>query len=168
MPKTKHILRSGVTLVELVIASALTAIVFVGVAILIVEGHRGWRIAYESAYANVVTDGRVATTRFDAIMRKATVEGFSIDADGSWVEVHYYDSDSSTAVDRYARLSESDGELEIEYGQLEPRLTLANETLVTNVSACTFTQVGQSIHMVLTLDDGTRTNQVVACGYMHN
>lgn len=168
MPKTQHILRRGTTLVELVMASAITTIVLAGVVVLIVDGHRGWRTAYDSAYADVVTDGHVATARFDAIMRKATPEGSSIDADGSWVEVHYYSSDSSTAVDRYARLSESNGELDIEYGQLEPRSTLASETLVTNVSACTFTQVGHSIHMVLTLDDGTRTNQVVSCGYMHN
>jgi len=168
MPKTKHILRSGVTLVELVIASAATVIVFLGVAVLIVDGQRGWRTAYDRTYGDVITDGHVATKRFDAIMRKATAEGFSIDADGSWVEVHYYHNDSSADIDRYARLSESNGELEIEYGQLEPRSTLVGETLVTNVSACTFTQVGQSVHMVLTLDDGTRTNQVVCCGYMHN
>jgi len=136
MLKTKYKIRPGMTLVELVIASAATVIVFLGVAVLMIDGHRGWSAAYDSAYADVVIDGHVATTRFDAIMRKAAGEGFSIDADGSWVEVHYYDSDSSTAVDRYARLSESNGELYIEYGQLEPRSTLAGETLVTNVSWC--------------------------------
>lgn len=168
MPKTKYKTRPGVTLVELLIAATTTIIVLAGVAALLADSHRGWNTVYNRAYGDVITDSYTATVRFNAIMRQATVEGLSIDPSGEWVEVQCYADENSTIFDRYTRLSESNGDLNIEYGLLDPRGVLSSETVCANVSACTFTQVGQSVHMTLTLDDGTQSNETVSCGYLHN
>jgi hypothetical protein len=71
-------------------------------------------------------------------------------------------------VDRYARFYAADGDLNFEYGQLDPRVTLDVETVCSNVSACTFKQAGQSIQMILTLDNGTQTNTVVSSAVAQN
>lgn len=168
MLKTRHTFRQGTTLVELLTATMIITIIMAGLGVLIVDSQRGWSSIYDGAYADVVTDGYAVANRFDAIMRKAVIEGFSIDYNGDWVEVRYYESEDSTEADRYARLYESDGSLNFEYGQVEPRTELGDYTLCNNVSDCTFKQIGQSVHMVLTLDDGTKINRVVCCGYMHN
>jgi len=168
MLKTRHTFRHGATLIELVTAMTAATIVMAGLGVLLADSLRGWSSIYDRAYADVVTDGYVAVNRFDNIMRRAVTEGFSIDEDGDWVEIRYYQSEDSTEADRYARLYESDGSLKIKLGQVDPRLELAEQILCSNVSDCTFKQIGLSIQMVLTLDDAARSNRVVCCGYMHN
>jgi len=123
---------------------------------------------YNRTYADVVTDGHVATRTFDALMRKAQGEGVLLGDDGSWVEVGYYADEDSAAVDHYARLYEDGGSLNVEHGQLNPRTTLASQTICQNVTGCTFRQSGRSIQMILTLNDGTQTNTIVSSAVMHN
>ena len=88
--------------------------------------------------------------------------------DGSWIEVYYYADTSSVDVDRYARFYTTDGDLNLEYGQLEPREAIDIETLCGNVSECTFKQAGTSAQMMLTLDDGIQTKSVVTSAVAHN
>jgi len=111
----------------------------------LVDGQRGWSTQYNRIYSDVVTDGYVARRKFDAVMRKASREKFEIDPAGSWVEVYYYADDTSTVVDRYARFSTANGNLNVEYGLYPNKETLSIETVCGNVSGCTFAQVGRSI-----------------------
>jgi hypothetical protein len=62
----------------------------------------------------------------------------------------------------------ADGDLNFEYGQLQPRATLGVETVCENVTLCTFKQAGQSIQMILTLDNGTQTNTIVTSAVTNN
>ncbi|MHC4229590.1 MAG: hypothetical protein ACYSW0_19330, partial [Planctomycetota bacterium] len=62
----------------------------------------------------------------------------------------------------------ADGHLNLEYGQLDPRVTLSVETVCRNVSVCTFQQVGTSAQMTITLDNGTQTNTIVTSAVTHN
>lgn len=168
MPKSRYTTRSGITLVEVIMASAVALVVFAGIAALLVDGQRGWNSMYARAYGDVVTDGYVATKFFDALMRKAEGDAFTISPGGDSVEVCYYATDESTTADRYALVSLSGTELNVEYGQLDPRATLSAETVCSNVSSCVFKQVGRSIEMILTLDNGTQVNSAASVGYMHN
>ncbi|MBA7634428.1 hypothetical protein ES703_42013 [subsurface metagenome] len=168
MVKKRFKASRGFTLTELIIVIAISVIVVLAVGIVLVDGQRGWSIQYDSIYSDVVTDGYVARRKFDAVMRTASRDKFLLDDAGSWVEVYYYADDTSTVVDRYARFYVADGNLNVEYGQLNPTETLSVKTVCGNVSGCTFEQLGRSIQMILKLDNGTRTNTVVSSAVTHN
>ncbi len=158
----------GLTLMELIIAMAIMLIVVLAIGIALVDGQRGWSIQYDRIYSDVITDGYVARRKFDAVMRTASRDKFLLDGAGSWVEVYYYADDTSTVVDRYARFYVANGNLNVEYGQLDPTATLSVETVCGNVSGCTFEQLGRSIQMILKLDNGTQTNTVISSAVTHN
>ncbi len=158
----------GFTLIELITAIAIMVFVILVIGMALFDGQRGWNDMYNRVYSDVVTDGYVARRKFDAVLRKASREQFLIDPAGSWVEVYYYASDSSTVVDRYARFYTSSGTLNVEYGQLDPKATDTIEVVCENVSSCTFDQLGRSIQMILKLDNGTQTNTVITSAVTNN
>jgi hypothetical protein len=158
----------GFTIIELLIATAVMVIVVLAIGIALVDGQRGWSIQYDRIYSEVVTDGYVARRKFDAVTRTASRDRFLLDVAGSWVEVYYYADDTSTVVDRYARFYTANGDLNVEYGQLDPTVTLSVETVCGNVSACTFKQLGRSIQMILKLDNGTQTNTIISSAVANN
>ena len=158
----------GFTIVELMITMVVMVIILLAIGVVIVDGQHGWNITYDRIHSDVITDGYVARKKFDAVMRSASREKFVLDGAGGWIEVYYYANDDSTVVDRYARFYAADGDLNFEYGQLEPRSTLGVETVCGNVSACTFKMVGRSTQMILTLDNGTQTNTIVSSAVTHN
>jgi hypothetical protein len=154
---------------ELAIAIAASVIVMVGVAIVLVDGMKGWNRMYNRAYGDVVTDSYVARKLFDTEIRKASRERFLVDEDGGWLEIYYYFNAASAEPDRYARFYTSNGgELKVEYGILEPRETMRIQTICSNVTSCTFMGQGRSAQMVLTLDDGSQTVTTVTSAVMHN
>ena len=158
----------GFTLVELMITTVIMLIVGLAIGVVIVDGQTGWNTMYDRLNSDVVTDGYVARRKFDAVVRSASRGQSLVASDGSWIEVYYYASPSSTVVDRYARFYTADGDLNFEYGQLEPRSTLGVETVCGNVASCTFKQIGMSAQMTLKLDNGTQTNTVVSSAITHN
>ncbi len=158
----------GFTLLELIIAMAITIIVVLAIGVALVDGQRGWNIQYDRIYSDVVTDGYVARRKFDAVMRTASRDMFLLDSAGGWVEVYYYANDASAVVDRYARFYVANGNLYVEYGQLDPKETLSIETVCGNVSGCMFAQLGRSIQMILKLDNGTQTNTVITSAVTNN
>ena len=168
MNKKRPGARKGFTLVELMITTVIMIIVGLAIGVVIVEGQTGWNFMYERMNSDVVTDGYVARKKFDTVMRKASREKLLLGEGGGWIEVYSYSSSSSTSVDRYSRFYVSDGDLNFEFGQLNPRVTLSVDTVCGNVSACTFRQAGASIQMTLTLDNGTQTNTIVSSAVTHN
>ena len=168
MTKNKSKFRSGVTVIEIVIAAAASVIVMVGVGIAIVDGQRGWNRMYSRTYADVVTDGYVARKMFDTAVRKSSREMYLIDDSGQWVEVYYYSSPSVSEADSYARFFVSGGDLNVEYGKLDPRATTSVHTVCSNVSSVSFSGGGTSIQMILNLDDGAQSSTVTCSAVMHN
>ncbi len=158
----------GFTLVELMITMVIMIVVGLAIGVVIVDGQNGWNNMYERLNSDVVTDGYVARKKFDVVMRSASRGQSLVDGDGDWIEVYSYASLSSTKVDRYSRFYVSDGDLNLEYGQVEPRVTLTVDTVCGNVSECSFQQVGTSTQMTLTLDNGTQTNTIVSSAVTHN
>ena len=105
---------------------------------------------------------------FEAMVRRASREGFLLDEAGNWVEICYYANGDSPVVDRYMRFYESEGALNVEYGQLNPREISSTQTVCENVSECVFKGAGRSAQMMLTLDDGSQAVTVVCSAVMHN
>jgi prepilin-type N-terminal cleavage/methylation domain-containing protein len=158
----------GFTLVELMITMVIMLVVGLAIGVVIVDGQTGWNTMYDRLNSDVVTDGYVARKKFDVVMRSASRGQSLVDADGAWIEVYSYASPSSTVVDRYSRFYVSDGDLNLEYGQVDPRSTLSVDTVCGNVTSCTFKQAGTSTQMTLTLDNGTQTNTIVSSAITHN
>ena len=168
MTKKKLTTRRGFTLVGLMIAAVLVLIPIFAIGVVLADNQRGWHAMYNRIYSDVVTDGYVARKVFDATIRKASREKPLLDDAGNWVEVYHYQDADSTVVDRYVRFYESDGQLNAEYGRLNPRETLTTQTLCRNVSGCVFKRTGRSAQMILTLDDGSQTITVASSAVMHN
>ena len=158
----------GFTIVEMMIAMVVMVIASFAIGAVIVDGQNGWSTMYDNIHSDVVTDGYVARKKFDTVMRKASREKIFVGDEGSSVEVYYYANDTSTVVDRYVRFFEANGDLNLEYGQLDPKVTLSIETICGDVSNCIFKQVGRSTQMILTLDDGTHKNTIVSSAVTHN
>jgi len=168
MNKKRPTARKGFTLVELMITTVIMIVVGLAIGVVIVDGQTGWNTMYDRMNSDVVTDGYVVRKKFDVVMRSASRGQSLVASDGSWIEVYSYASPSSTVVDRYSRFYVSDGDLNLEYGRIEPRSTLSVDTVCGNVTACTFQQVGTSTQMTLTLDNGTQTNTIVSSAVTHN
>lgn len=169
MCRNKHTRNFGFTLTELAVSTVIAVFVISGVGILMVDSQKGWNKMYNRAYGDVVTSSYVARSTFDTIARKADWEQYDIAEDGSWLEIYYYQDSNSADVDRYAKFSyDGSSELEIEYGQLDPRETLSTSTVCVNVTHCVFKTQGRSVQMILTLDDGSQSATVVSSSVMHN
>ena len=168
MAKKRFTNRHGFTLIEVMIAIAIIVIPILGVGILLADGQRGWNMMYNKVYSELVTDSRIAAKMFEMTVRKASWETPQIGSNGEWIEVCYYADSDSTAVDRYARFYVSGGQLNIEYGQLEPKTTLSTQTICGNVSSCVFKLSGRSAQMILTLDNGRQDTTVVSSAVMYN
>ena len=168
MTNRKLTTRQGFTLVELMVSIAIAAIVIFGIGVILVDSQRGWHTMYNRVYSDVVTDGYVARKMFDSVIRRASSESLLTGGDGSWLEAHYYADPNSTAVDSYAYLYVSEGDLNVEYGKLNPRATITVGTACRNVSGCTFKTAGNSAQMILTLDDGSQTATVTSSAVAHN
>jgi hypothetical protein len=143
-------------------------IVMLGLGIVLADSQKSWNQLYTRAFSDTVGESNVAGIKFKAIIRKASQNGFVMDNKGKGIEIYYYNSEGSTAVDRYAHFYELDGDLNLELGKLNPRETLEVQTICKNVSECLFTAAGRSAQMVLTLDDASRTISTVSSAFLHN
>ncbi len=160
--------RRGLSTIELMVASVLLIVAVFSIAVVLSDSQRGWDSMYNRIYSDVVTDSHVARRMFDAVVRKSSSQGFSLDSSGNWVEVCYYASDSSASLDRYARFLVAGTSLYVEYGSLNPRQTLNIETVCGNVSSCVFKKSGRSVQMMLTLNNSSEELTTVTSAVMHN
>jgi len=165
-------MRSGLTLVELMVAMVTMLIVILALGTVMADSIRGWHKMYARVYADVKTDGYVARNAFDRVIRSAGRQTYLCPADGAWLEVYYYSSPSAPMLDCYARFVVVSGQLQILHGNRALDGTLSapdrTETVCGNVSSCIFRGDGRSAQMELTLDDGTLSATVVSSAVMHN
>ena len=171
MPVKKRKIRYGLTIVELSIVIAISSIVILGVGIVLADSAHSWQKMYERANGQVETDTLIAQKTFNAIVRKAISTNFLLDAGGRWVEVYYSSSVDSTFADRYARFyctGDPNGQVNVDYGQRNPKQTLSTQTLCNNVSSCVFKSSGKSILMILTISKGSLTLTTASSAFLHN
>ena len=171
MKMKTHKIRNGLTLLEAMISIAISTIVILAVAVALVDSQKAWGNMYNNINSDVAVQSLTACKRFDAVVRKASINNFSIDPAGKWVEVDYYSIPTTTPsdipVDRYTRFAWQNGLLTCEYGSLSPKTTIGTQTLCSNVTACEFVQVGSSIQMFLTLNDNMRSITVASSNIMN-
>lgn len=168
MLKKRFNLTTGLTSIELMVAFAIGIIIFAGVTILLVDSQRGWNHMYSRLYSDVVTDSFIVRKTFDSIVRKSASAYSSIDDDGFWLEVCYYADELSTVPDLYARFYKLDGDLNIEYGTLDPKQTTSVKTICSNVVGCVFKKVGKSAQMILTTEENSQRITTITSAVMHN
>ena len=168
----------GFTLTELVVAMMIAIIVVGGIGLVMVDTQKGWTKTYNRVNSGVATDALVARKVFDALSRKAIVSHAEVGGDGEYIELYYYNDSSSSEADRYARLYVSKGDLEVEHGDLTAGTWSlasvakegASETIsvAQNVKSATFSAKGSTVRMLLTLDNGSETAEVVCSSLRHN
>ena len=81
MRKRNLITRDGFTLIEMIVATAMTVIVILGVAIVLVNSQRAYQVTYDKVYSDVMTDAFVARRLFDSIVRKSSTDGIALSSD---------------------------------------------------------------------------------------
>ena len=157
----------GLTLIELVIAIAISSIVVLGLGIAVYESQHGWNQTYDRIYSEVVTGAHIAQRTFDVIVRKSS-QRFLISDTGDWIEVYYYTDVNSLQVDRYARFEQSGTNLCVEYGNRSPREILETQVLCGSVVSCEFQGIGRSVQMILALNNGRERQIVTTSAVLHN
>ena len=171
MLKSELTIRRGFSLIELMVSMVGAVIVILAVGVVLVDSQRSWNTMYNHMYSGVVTDGYAAGKEFDTAIRRAASDSIILDDAGCWVEAKYYSDDGSSTVDRYVLFYKSDSCLNVEYGQLhadDVKETLSVRTVCRNVSNCVFKQLGKSVQMILTIDNGTQTNTVLSSAVSGN
>jgi hypothetical protein len=137
----------------------------------LVGAHRNWQSTSDSVASALVRDGRAARLVLQKAARRASLQSLTIAPDGHWIDLPYYDSPDSAEVDRYARLSWSDGCLSLREGLIDEHGTkqmLTDTVVCDDVSDCVFTQSGASVRMKLTLTEGATQMTVVAAAMTNN
>jgi hypothetical protein len=168
MMKNKSKFKSGLTILELIIAAVIGVIVLTGVAVLLVDSQRGWNLMFNKLQSEIVKDSFIAKIKFDSVIRRASGNYLYVDPVGSWLEAYYYHDDSSVVLDRYAKFYVDNNNLNLEIGSLNPKQILSVETVCGNVSDCIFRRIGRSAQMILNLDEDSQTVTTVTSAYLHN
>ncbi len=165
---------SGFTLMEVIVAILLLSIFVLAASGVLLDSQRGWNSMYDRTFSEVMTASHTAKRVFEATVRKSSVSELSIDTSGKWVEVHYYDDDTSTFLDCYARFYYSGTKLYVERGWLNPsnpsnpRGILSTSIVCENVSNCIFKRSGKYVYMMITLNDGSHSIVVGSSAILHN
>jgi hypothetical protein len=195
MEKCKFIFRDklkfaqGVTLVELVMAAAISMIPVFAVATLLIGGQRSWQKSYDLSNRQIEIDGQAAAAIFGRVGRKSARANCAIyvirssESElivGEEVEFRYWGTGgSSMQPTKYARFYLYEGKLNIDYGpypygarrRAARTVVIADNVTDVEFSRTTFNEIGQgSVRMKLTLTDpdDDKTITIMAATLMRN
>jgi Tfp pilus assembly protein PilE len=152
--RIKPIRRTGLTLIELMVASVMAVICMLAVGAVLYDSQKAWNETYIKANSAVMLDSHIASKAFEATIRKASCQQYLLDTAGRWVEVYYFASSASTTTDRYAKLFVEGGTFKIEHGIFSPRQTLDTTSICNNVTAFSFSGSGRCVRLNMTLSKG--------------
>jgi type II secretory pathway pseudopilin PulG len=166
--------RQGFTLVELIAATVMAAIVVLGIGIVLADSQKGWRKMYDRVYSDVVTDAYVARRAFDRAVRKSTIRYPPEGNYGTTITVYYYDDpETSLLLDKYAKFYQSGDVLLVDYGDLQPGTwnpqgAATTITLARSVESANFVVEGLAVRMTLTLDNEKERMTLTSSAVRHN
>ncbi len=164
MQKKKIILRSGLSLIEVVVTTVVALIVIFGIGIYVVDMQRGYGRMYGRVHG-MVADAHVAQRAFESIVRKSA-QHYAVSNEGRIMDADYWERTSTQILpDCHARFYVSGEQLMLESG---PTGNPVTQCLCLNVSDCMFYMTGSSVQMVLTLDDGGKSVRVISSAVQHN
>jgi hypothetical protein len=162
--------RRGVTLIELVITTAIVTMVILGVGVALVDTQRGWNKMYNRVYGEVAADSYVAKMVFDKNVRKASKKRYILGTNS--LTVFYYAGLASTTLDRYANFRRGGSQLLVDFGEVDasgsPRSPSTTMVAARNVTATDFAVDGACVRMALKLNDGTESVSVTCSAIRHN
>ena len=153
-PALRSAAKKGLTLIELMVASAMATICMLAVGVVFSDSQKAWNKTYIKANSSIMLDSHLASKAFEATVRKASCQQYLLDSDGYWVEVYYYASEASATTDRYARMYVDNGGIfYIETGIIDPRETLSINPICNHVTAFSFSGSGRCIRLEMTLSN---------------
>ncbi len=151
----------GFTLVELMVTIFTALIVIFGVGVYMVDIYRGYGRMYDRVHGQMAQDAYVAKRAFDGIVRKAA----SVAVWETGARFYYWQEFSQENPDGCADFyMDGANNLMLAKGLISSPQT---ECLAENAH-CKFYVTGQSVQMVLTLDNGRRSVKVVSSAIVHN
>jgi len=153
MIKIKLIRRTGLTLIELMVASAMATICMIAVGVVFSDSQKAWNETYTKANSAIMLDSHLASKAFEAAIRNASCEKYLLDNAGRWVKVYYFSSEIPEEPDRYAKLFVEGGEFRIEHGSLNPEQYINDVNICGSVTAFSFSGSGRCIRMQMTLSN---------------
>jgi prepilin-type N-terminal cleavage/methylation domain-containing protein len=159
--------KTGVTLIELMIALLISAIIVSAVGVMVADSSGWFSDSYSKINSQPAIESLLARKTFESIIRQSSKIGYNVNADGSAVEINYYSSQLNP-IDSYAQFYTSGTDLILEKGSLSPKLVNSVKIICENVSECTFKTAGSAVQMILMLDDGKNKHGSVTSAIMHN
>jgi prepilin-type N-terminal cleavage/methylation domain-containing protein len=168
---TRLIFSGGFTLLELMVCAAVLLIVALAAGPVLVGAQGNWESAYDSVTSGLTKEGRAARIVLQRVVRRASLQNVTVGSDAHWIDLPYYDSPDSTRVDRYARVSWSDGGLRLREGLIDEhgqRQMLTEVVICDSLSDCVFTRSGSALRMTLTFAAGTTQMTMVAAALTNN
>lgn len=169
MTKPFRSIRTGFSLIEIILVIMLLGVVLLSMGVVLVGNSRAWDKVYAKANADVVTARHAAIRTFARIIRKAARDHIQVADDQTWVEAQYYGGSGSSSPDRYALFTvNGNGELQVEFGALNPRSVSEVRILCGHVSSCFFEKNGSAVHMTLAVENGENSDLIVTSAVAHN
>jgi len=165
--------RKAVTLIELMVTLLLASVVIVALGSVLVDSQRGWLAMYSRVNSDVVVDGYAAKRAFRTMVRKASIKACLIGTGNEYVQLYYYDSPSSTGIDRYVKFYLDGSDLKKDVGSLTtdtyiPLAVLSTTIMAGNVTSVVFDVNNTSVQMFLALNNGDEQLKISASAVRHN
>jgi prepilin-type N-terminal cleavage/methylation domain-containing protein len=163
-------MKSGFSLVELVVVLAIALLILLAVGFALSDGLGTFNDINSITFSDSYDDAIYVRRYFDAIIRKSSGNPVLNPADKT-LKVYFYNDWGSTFLDRYTRFFKFQNQLRAEYGTVDSGGTeqcVGVDTICDNVSSCDFYVSGRSAQMMLELDDGTKNYTVATSAVAHN
>lgn len=142
---------AGFTLIELMVTMCISLIVIFGISIFIVDMQRGYGKMYKRVHGGIVSDAYTARKAFEGLSRQAA-RVYTVGAIGTTIELDFWQQYiGQMPLDCHAKFFvDEQSQLILESGPVGNPTT---RILASNVSDCAFYRTGNSVQMILTLDD---------------
>ncbi|TKJ38199.1 MAG: hypothetical protein CEE38_05420 [Planctomycetes bacterium B3_Pla] len=171
--KNKHF-RSGITLIEVIIAVLAAFILMIAITGILAAGHKNFKTMLKRTSQGVVPDAYAAKRVFDKIIRKSSIKRLDppevYSSLSTELYVYYYSDPTfifeGSIPDKYAHFYLNGTQFIVDtgavtgnFGASPPGLPSLNQEskliLASNINSVTFTEAIHSIQMVLMLDSET-------------
>lgn len=113
--------KRGMTTVEVLLATAIAAIVITGVGTALVHTQCNWEDVYERVNGVIISDAYAAKRAFESMARSSSVSirPPALIQNGNFIEFYLYENLWSNSIDSYARFYVENNELVLVCGRLD-------------------------------------------------
>lgn len=167
--------KKAFTLVEVVVAMSLAAVMTIGAGFMLSQGQRNWNHLYGRVYGAAASDGFLVQRVFDSFCRKACLRKCVIGEEGDLLEVYYWDEESTAETpENYGRIYLDGSDVYMEQGklvsgtwQVDADTEPTTLVIATGAEDLDFEMQDRAVRMYLTYQDET-IMPVVSSAVRHN